>query len=189
VVTFSLKPISGAWKMLLATGAGTGSVLLLRWYWWRINAWSEISAMIAAAVTSLALQMVWGLDTDKPIDFAWIMILTVSITTVVWLTVTFLTRPETKETLVNFYRRVRPGRAGWRPVSEMAPEVVSAGGGWFDALDWICGCALIYGALFGVGKLLLGETGLGFGLLGMGAAAGAVIWIDLSRRGWGAVSQ
>jgi SSS family solute:Na+ symporter len=189
VVTFYLGSIGGAWKMLLATGAGTGSVLLLRWYWWRINAWSEISAMIAAAITSLALQMAWGLDTDKPIDFAWIMILTVSITTVVWVAVTFLTRPETKDTLVSFYRRVRPGRAGWRPVSEMAPEVVSAGGGWFDALDWICGCALIYGALFGVGKLLLGETGLGFGLLAMGAAGGAVIWVDLSRRGWGAVSR
>jgi Na+/proline symporter len=189
VVTFYLGSISGAWKMLLATGAGTGSVLLLRWYWWRINAWSEISAMIAAAVTSLALQMVWGLDTDQPIDFAWIMILTVSITTAVWVAVTFLTRPETKDTLVSFYRRVRPGRAGWRPVSEMAPEVVSTGGGWFDALDWICGCALIYGALFGVGKLLLGETRLGFGLLAMGAAGGAVIWIDLSRRGWGAVSR
>jgi SSS family solute:Na+ symporter len=189
VVTFYLGSIGGAWKMLLATGAGTGSVLLLRWYWWRINAWSEISAMIAAAVTSLVLQTAWGMDTDKPIDFAWIMILTVAVTTIVWLAVTFLTRPETKDTLVSFYRRVRPGRAGWRPVSEMAPEVVSAGGGWFDALDWICGCALIYGALFGVGKLLLGEIGLGFGLLAMGAAGGAVIWFDLSRRGWGAVSQ
>jgi solute:Na+ symporter, SSS family len=189
VVTFYLGSISGAWKMLLATGAGTGSVLLLRWYWWRINAWSEISAMIAAAVTSLALQMAWGMDTDKPIDFAWIMILTVSITTVVWLAVTFLTRPERKDTLVSFYRRVRPSRAGWRPVSEMAPEVVNSGGGWSDALDWICGCTLIYGALFGVGKLLLGDIGLGFGLLAMGAAGGAVIWFDLSRRGWGAVSQ
>jgi solute:Na+ symporter, SSS family len=189
VVTFYLGSIGGAWKMLLATGAGTGSVLLLRWYWWRINAWSEISAMIAAAATSLVLQMGWGLDTDKPIDFAWIMILTVAITTVVWVAVTFLTRPETKDTLVSFYRRVRPARAGWGPVSAMAPEVVSAGGGWFDALDWICGCALIYGALFGVGKLLLGEMGLGFGLLAMGAAGGAVIWVDLSRRGWGAVSQ
>jgi len=189
VVTFYLGSIGGAWKMLLATGAGTGSVLLLRWYWWRINAWSEISAMIAAAATSLVLQMGWGLDTDKPIDFAWIMILTVAITTVVWVAVTFLTRPETKDTLVGFYRRVRPARAGWGPVSAMAPEVVSAGGGWFDALDWICGCALIYGALFGVGKLLLGEMGLGFGLLAMGAAGGAVIWVDLSRRGWGAVSQ
>ncbi|HTW63915.1 MAG TPA: sodium:solute symporter family protein [Bryobacteraceae bacterium] len=189
VVTFYLGSIAGAWKMLLATGAGTGSVLLLRWYWWRINAWSEISAMIAAAVTSLALQMAWGMDTDKPIDFAWIMILTVSVTTVVWLAVTFLTRPERKETLVNFYRRVRPARAGWGPVSAMAPEVISQGGGWFDALDWICGCALIYGALFGTGKVILGEIGLGFGLLAMGAAAGAVIWFDLSHRGWDIVSR
>jgi Na+/proline symporter len=189
VVTFYLGSIGGAWKMLLATGAGTGSVLLLRWYWWRINAWSEISAMAAAAVSSLVLQTVWGMDTDKPLDFAWIMILTVSITTVIWVAVTFLTKPETKETLVSFYRRVRPGRTGWGPVSVLAPEVVNAGGGWFDALDWICGCALIYGALFGVGKLLLGETGLGLGLLAMGVVGAAVIWFDLSRRGWGAVSQ
>jgi len=189
VVTFYLGSISGAWKMLLATGAGTGAVLLLRWYWWRINAWSEISAMIAAAVTSLVLQMKWGLDTDQPIDFAWIMIITVSVTTLVWVAVTFLTKPEKKETLVSFYRRVRPARAGWRPVSEMAPEVQSAGGGWFDALDWICGCALIYGALFGVGKVLLGDLASGIWLLAMGAAGGAVIWFDLSRRGWGAVSR
>ena len=189
VVTFYLGSISGAWKMLLATGAGTGLVLLLRWYWWRINAWSEISAMITAAATSLVLQLAWGLDTDKPLDFAWIMILTVAITTVVWLAVTFLTAPESKDTLVSFYRRVRPWRTGWRPVSEMAPEVINAGGGWWDAIDWISGCVLIYGALFGTGKLLLGETALGLWLLAMGAAGGAVIWFDLSRRGWGTVSQ
>jgi Na+/proline symporter len=189
VVTFYLGSIGGAWKMLLATGAGTGSVLLLRWYWWRINAWSEISAMIAAAVTSLVLQAGWGFDTDKPLDFAWIMVLTVSITTVVWLAVTFLTRPESKETLVSFYRRVRPGRAGWRPVSAMAPDVVSPGSAWWNAMDWIAGCALIYGALFGVGKLLLGETGSGIGLLAMGAAGGVTIWFDLSRRGWETVSR
>ena len=92
VVTFFLTSIAGAWKMLLVTGAGTGLVLLLRWYWWRINAWSEISAMITAFITSLALQTGGGLDSDKPVDFAWIMIITVSVTTVVWLAVTFATR-------------------------------------------------------------------------------------------------
>jgi hypothetical protein len=117
------------------------------------------------------------------------MILTVAVTTVVWLATTFLTQPEKMDTLVSFYRRVRPPRAGWRPVGAMAPEVQSTGGGWYDALDWICGCALIYGALFGVGKLLLGEIGPGVGLLAMGAAGGAAIWFDLSRRGWGAFSQ
>ena len=108
VVTFYLDSIAGAWKLLLVTGAGTGGVLLLRWYWWRINAWSEVSAMISGFVVSLAMQTAFGLDKDQPRDFAWIMIVTVSITTVVWLAVTFLTRPESKDTLVAFYRRTHP---------------------------------------------------------------------------------
>ncbi len=103
MVTFYLDSIAGAWKLLLVTGAGTGGVLLLRWYWWRINAWSEVSAMISAFVVSVALQVGWGLDTDKPVDFAWIMIVTVSITTVVWLAVTFLTKPEPEAVLKAFY--------------------------------------------------------------------------------------
>ena len=88
VVTFYLDSIAGAWKMLLVTGAGTGSVLLLRWYWWRINAWSEVSAMLAAFVTSITLQGILHMDSDDPRSFAWIMIITVSITTVVWLAAT-----------------------------------------------------------------------------------------------------
>ncbi len=77
VVTFYLDSIAGAWKLLLVTGAGTGGVLLLRWYWWRINAWSEVSAMLSAFLVSLTLQTVWHFDTDKPTDFAWLMIITV----------------------------------------------------------------------------------------------------------------
>src|SRR6202453_5080640 len=100
VVTFYLDSIAGAWKLLLVTGAGTGGVLLLRWCWWRINAWSEVSAMISGFVVSLTMQTAFGLDKDQPRDFAWIMIVTVSITTIVWLAVTFLTRPESKDTLV-----------------------------------------------------------------------------------------
>src|SRR5438309_5468244 len=85
VVTLYLDSIAGAWKLLLVTGAGTGGVLLLRWYWWRINAWSEVSAMIAAFAVSLTLQAGLHMDSDDPRSFAWIMIITVSITTVVWL--------------------------------------------------------------------------------------------------------
>jgi len=84
VVTFYLDSIAGAWKLLLVTGAGTGGVLLLRWYWWRINAWSEVSAMLTAFLVSVSLQVFWQLDSDKPLDFAWLMITTVAITTVVW---------------------------------------------------------------------------------------------------------
>src|SRR5207247_4392762 len=108
----ALKPGShgGAWKLLIVTGAGTGGVLLLRWYWWRINAWSEVSAMVCAFVVSLFLQIAVVLDKDRPIDFAHIMIITVAITTVVWLAVTFLNKQEPRETLVGFYRSGTPSR-------------------------------------------------------------------------------
>ena len=190
VVTFYLNSIAGAWKLLIVTGAGTGLVLLLRWYWWRINAWSEVSAMIAAFATSLTLQIAGGLDSDKPVDFAWIMIITVAATTVVWLSVTFLTKPESDETLVKFYTRTRPGAAGWRPIAAIAgASARPMKNAWYSALDWLSGCALIYGVLFGTGKLLLGEWPAGFLLLGFGLAGGAVIWWDLSRRGWSSVVE
>jgi SSS family solute:Na+ symporter len=187
VVTFYLESIAGAWKLLLVTGAGTGGVLLLRWYWWRINAWSEVSAMISGFVVSVLMQTVAGLDTDKPVDFAWIMIVTVSVTTVVWLVVTFLTKPESKETLVAFYRRTHPSAAGWRPIAKLAPDVRPSTDGASNLLDWICGCALIYGVLLGGGKLLLKDYVTGSILMAVGLAAGAVIYWDLSRRGWSAV--
>jgi Na+/proline symporter len=189
IVTFYLDSIAAAWKVLLVTGAGTGGVLLLRWYWWRINAWSELSAMISAFVVSVGLQTVGGFNSDQPADFAWIMIVTVAVTTIVWLAVTFLTAPETRETLIAFYRRTRPSRAGWRPIAALAPEVPVSSDGLRNLLDWVAGCGLIYGVLFGVGKLLLKETGIGLLLLGLGVLAGAVIYRDLSRRGWTTVVE
>jgi Na+/proline symporter len=187
VVTFYMTSIGDAWKWMLSIGAGTGAVLLLRWYWWRINAWSEISAMSAALVVSVVLQAFLGMNGDDPRDFAWIMIYTVGVTTAVWLTVTMLTPPESQETLVAFYRRTRPALAGWRPIAKLAPDVAPSGGMLANLIDWLCGCALIYGVLFGVGKLLLGETVLGLVMLALGLAAGGVIYYDLSRRGWSAV--
>jgi Na+/proline symporter len=189
VVTSYLDSIAGAWKLLLVTGAGTGGALLLRWYWWRINAWSEVSAMIAAFVVSFTLQLGFGLDSDKPVDFAWLMIITVSLTTAAWVAVTFLTAPEPKEILLKFYRRTRPSAAGWRPIARLAPEIKPARDGLSNLLDWAAGCALIYGILFGVGKLLLHEIGQGLGLLALGAAGLVTIYRDLSRRGWGAAVE
>ena len=189
VVTFFMGSIGGAWKVLIVTGAGTGGVLLLRWYWWRINAWSEVSAMITAFVVSLALQVGFGLDTDQPKQFALIMIATVAITTIVWLAVTYLTGPEPQEKLVSFYRRTRPSRTGWGPIAAIAPDVKASSGGLSNLLDWIAGCTLVYGALFGVGKLLLGDTTRGLLLLALAALGGFVIYRDLSRRGWATVVE
>src|SRR5213596_18601 len=150
LVTLKLESIAGAWKLLIVTGAGTGGVLLLRWYWWRINAWSEVSAMVSAFVVSLTLQLAFHFDSDQPKQFALIMITTVAITTAVWLAVTFLTKPEPNETLVTFYRRTRPSRAGWAPVAAQAPDVLASSGGLSNLLDWVAGLVLVYGVLFGV---------------------------------------
>src|SRR5438874_1228824 len=188
-VAFRIESIGGAWKLLIITGAGTGAVLLLRWYWWRINAWSEISAMIAAFVVSGLLQTAWGLDSDRPLDFAHIVLITVAVTTVVWLAVTFLTRPESESTLVAFYRRTRPSRTGWAPVAARAPDVQPSSDGLANLLDWVAGCVLLYGALFGVGKLLLHETLPGLLLLVLSGLAGGVIYRDLARRGWSTVVE
>jgi solute:Na+ symporter, SSS family len=184
LITRQMNSIAGAWKTVILTGAGTGLVLLLRWYWWRINAWSEISAMISAAAVSIWLQEGMGFDSDDPRGFAMIIIITVSITTVVWLLTTLLTQPETNETLIAFYRKTRPSLAGWQPIAALAPDVKPNRDGWFNLLDWLSGCMLIYGFLFGTGKLLLHEWMPGFVLLVLGLIGGGLIYWDLNRRGW-----
>jgi Na+/proline symporter len=188
-VTFYMDSISGAWKLLIVTGAGTGGVLLLRWYWWRINAWSEVVAMGAAFVVSVSLQLFWHLDSDDPTQFAWLMIITVAITTAAWLAATFLTPPEKDEILISFYRKTRPSRNGWGPVAKLAPDVKPAADGLNNLTCWIAGCVMIYMALFGLGKVLFKETGLGLGMLALSAAAGYYIYRDLSKRGWSSIAE
>jgi solute:Na+ symporter, SSS family len=170
------------------TGAGTGSVLILRWYWWRINAWSEVSSMAAAFVVSVVLQTAFHLNSDDPVQFAHLILITVAITTVVWVAATFLTSPETDATLLGFYRRVRPS-AGWGPVARLAPEVkVSRDLGW-NLVDWVCGCVLIYGALFGIGKMILKDFTTGAVYLLVAVLAAVIISWDLNRRGWASVME
>jgi Na+/proline symporter len=188
LVTLSLDTIAGAWKFLLAIGAGTGSVYILRWYWWRINAWSEISAMVFSFVTAMSLQFFGGLSSDDPIGFAKIMLITVSVSTAGWLLTTYLTSPENEEVLVSFYRKVRPGGRLWATVAEKAGGVSSDSKLGLDLLDWLLGCVLIYATLFGVGKLILGDLFSGVMFLAVAAVCGALIFADLSRRGWGVLS-
>ena len=189
VITHYMDSIAGAWKLLIVTGAGTGGVLILRWYWWRINAWSEVSAMATAFAVSIVLQTAFHLDSDNPVQFAYLILITVAVTTFVWLAVTFLTAPETDSTLVGFYRRVRPSVPGWRRFAKLAPDVVvSSDLGW-NLLDWLCGCVLVYGALFGIGKIILKDYADGFTFIAVAAAAAGVIYWDLSRRGWSSVME
>ncbi|MCB0269665.1 MAG: Na+:solute symporter [Calditrichaeota bacterium] len=187
LVTSQMETIAGAWKFLLAIGAGTGSVYILRWFWWRINAWSEISAMLASLVVSIVLQSVLGMDTNDAHGFAMVMLITVGISTVTWLTVTFLTAPETDETLIKFYRKTRPGGSMWKPIAAKAPDVKADTGLSRDLLDWLAGIIMIYAALFGFGKFLLGETLIGLGLLLVAVLGFAFIMWDLNARNWEAL--
>jgi Na+/proline symporter len=182
-VTFYMDSISNAWKLLIVTGAGTGTVLLLRWFWWRINAWSEVSAMISAAVVSIFLQTVLKWNGDQPRDFAYIMLVTVAVTTIVWVAVTFMTQPEPMEKLIAFYRRVRPEGPGWNGVAAEAGLAESHAKGRLSLqfANWILGCALIYGSLFGIGKLIFKEWGTGLLYLLVAIVAGVLITRNLSR--------
>jgi SSS family solute:Na+ symporter len=187
VVTWHMDSIAGAWQLLIAIGAGTGGVLILRWFWWRINAWSEVVAMAASFVASVVLQVGFGWRSSDPREFAWLVLVTVGLSTGAWLAVTWLTPPEPEETLLAFYRRVRPSAALWAPIARLAPDVVPVRDALRNLVDWAAGCVLVYSVLFGVGKLIFGETALGLGLLAVGAAAGWVIYRDLTRRGWASV--
>jgi len=182
IVTYFMSSIEGAWKFLIGLGAGTGAVYLLRWYWWRINAWSEISAMIASFVVSIYLQTAGGYDSDNPRDFAYLMLITVSFSTVTWLIVTFLTRPEPEERLIAFFRRVRPNARFWRPIAARAPEVKADADGMLNLLDWALGCVFIFLSLFGIGKLVLLDFGIGLLYLAGAAVAVSIIFFDLRRR-------
>ena len=145
--------------------------------------------MLVAAVTSFALQKFFGLDSDDPTQFAYLILITVAITTVAWIATTFLTVPESNETLLRFYRKVRPSPFGWKPIVRQAPEVpISNDLGW-NLVDWLCGCVLVYGALFGIGKVILHDYALGGMFLAIAALAAGVIYWDLSRRGWGSVME
>src|SRR5688500_19222175 len=181
-VTMQLGTIAAALRLLLARGSGTGLVLILRWYWWRINAWSEISAMVTSFVVSLiAMRMVPRAFVGSANADAWVMLVTVAVSTVVWLAVTFLTRPEPDAVLDAFYRRVRPGGPGWRTVStRLGFGRESIPGGRLAWTNWIAGIVAVYGTLFGIGKLVFGEVSSGFILLGIAGAAFA--WIARSFR-------
>ena len=183
IVTRYMDSIGGAWKLLLVTGAGTGTVLLLRWFWWRINAWSEVSAMITAAVVSIFLQKGLQWDSDNPRDFAYIMLVTVGITTLIWVVVTLMTSPEPAEKLIAFYRRVRPEGPGWTEIAREAGLAESHAQGRLSLqfVNWILGVALIYGSLFGIGKLIFKEWGTGLLYLLVAIVAGALISRNLSR--------
>ncbi len=178
LITLIIKTISGAWQFIIEASAGLGLVLILRWYWWRINAWSEIVAMIAPFFGYAYIKFF------TKITFPETLFYIVAFTTLSWLIATFLTRPVEQEHLLNFYRRTHPGGIGWRKIAQLAPNAKPDSGYIYLFIDWISGIVLVYMFLFGIGKIVLGEYLSGLIYIAIGLAAGLVIYIDLSKRGW-----
>jgi len=183
----NITSIQSAWQLLLGMGAGTGSVLLLRWYWWRINAWSEISSMIAAFVVSMSLTRIQFAGNNSVV-FAKTALITTAATTIVWLVTTLITKPEPEAKLVQFYRRVRPTIHGWKHIAALAPEVIPVRDLSANAFDWIMGCALVYCSMFSIGEFALHDWLTGIVLLIAATLSGYFIYWSLSRRGWQTLS-
>jgi len=174
IVTLFMTSVGEAWKYMLTLTAGVGLVMILRWYWWRINAWSEISALAASAIVGSWCYLSGIVAGDDPNATAKRLLITVAATTVVWLVVTFVSKPESEATLTRFYARVRPSGAGWGPIAKLVP------GGSEDNLglaliDWVAGLGLVYGVLFGIGRLVLGDVAQGIAWCALALVCAAII--------------
>jgi Na+/proline symporter len=182
VISFYATSISGLFLLLLTLGAGIGLVYVARWFWWRVNAWSEISAMVASSLLGAALQLSpeWGGPT---FPFAAKVFLNLIGSTAVWIAVTYATPPTSMDRLVEFYRRVRPP-GWWGPVREaigQPPRARTEGLRRGLAL-WVLGTTFIYTAMFAVGKLLLLEWGWGIGLGAVAVVTGWTLLRQLTRE-------
>jgi len=176
---FLLSTAGEAFHLLLSIGAGTGLIYLLRWFWWRINAWSEIAAMAASFTTALAFFIARksGLEMSSHAALVW----SVALTTVVWVVVTFLTPPAEIETLRNFYRKVRPAGRGWAKIVGTEEVEGPRDSMSLAILGWVLGCTFVYSALFGTGAFLYGNPLQGAICLTVAAVTGVGLARVVSR--------
>jgi len=156
---FAMTTAKDAFDLMLSIGAGTGLIYLLRWFWWRINAWSEIAAMISSFLAAVGVFVAKRSGLEVPSHY--VLMGTVAFSTVVWLIVTYLTAPVDREKLVQFCRHVRPAGPGWRKIREQAGVAASPDSLPQAFLGWVLGCVFVYSALFGAGSFIYGRPATG----------------------------
>jgi SSS family solute:Na+ symporter len=185
LITTQLNSIAGAWEMILSASAGLGLVLILRWYWWRINAWSELAATlvpifiaIVAGIMSAAGQKLPGFSNPFPTNLFFV----VAVTTIAWLITTFLTRPTDAERLDAFYQRVHPAGPGWKPVAARNPNVRPTERLGPLVVNWILGIIFVYATLLGVGYLMFGSTLTGLILVAVSIGSAVLLWRLIGRE-------
>ena len=188
VLALALQNALQAFTLILQIGIGTGLIFLLRWFWWRINAWSEITAMVVSFAVALYFRLLHGrLFPGASLAEAWQFVIGVLVTTAAWVAVTYLTRPTDESRLREFYRLAKPGGPGWRAVERRAGEegepLEGEGEPWSVPRGLLCmalGSLTVYGALLATGLALYGRLGVAAAV----AAVAVVAGLGLARVWW-----
>tara|TARA_R110002020_G_scaffold114593_2_gene263412 strand:+ start:26929 stop:28740 length:1812 start_codon:yes stop_codon:yes gene_type:complete len=187
VLALLLQNALQLFEVLLVFGAGTGLIFILRWFWWRINAWSEIAAMFASGIISIVLKLTplgaFFFAPDSGIFPDWAEYpFVVVVTTVIWLAVTFMTQPESPTVLRDFYKKIQPGGPGWSKVVTEAKaeneELVTTKQKWSvpaGITAMLLGCVLIYTCMFATGYWIYGKYPLAIGLTVVAILAGILL--------------
>ena len=186
-LALAMQTAMGVFNLLLSFGAGTGLIFILRWFWWRINAWSEISAMFSSGILAILLEttslkpMLFDPETGIFPDWGELPFIMI-VTSVIWLTATFVTQPETKEVLRSFYKKIQPGGPGWAKVVEEAQAenetIVTTNEKWSvpsGITAMLLGVALIYSLLFATGYWIYGRTTAALIITGIAIVSGLLL--------------
>ena len=179
LLSFALDTAKEAFDLILSIGAGTGLIYLLRWFWWRVSAWSEISAMSSSFLVAFGFFIAAKQGVQLPSHVT--LIITVAITTIVWVVATLVAKPTDPETLKQFCRLVKPAGPGWSEVRKAAGVEGSPDSLTQSLLGWVLGCTFVYAALFGAGSFLFGKTAQGVMWLALFVVSGAGLLRVLPR--------
>lgn len=184
LLSLVLNTAQDAFEVLISIGAGTGLLYLLRWFWWRINAWCEVVAMLSSFVVTIVFLVMKKTGHAPP--FAHTVLYSVALTTACWLVAAFTSAPTSRETLIAFYRKVHPSGPGWTQIREAAGVTEAEAAAHSDhmgmaALGWICGCLTIWSSLFAIGNYLYGRTPLALIQTGVFVVSGGILLYVIQR--------
>ncbi|MDP1857243.1 MAG: sodium:solute symporter family protein [Gemmatimonadaceae bacterium] len=163
LLTFALDTAKESFDLILSIGAGTGLLYILRWFWWRINAWSEVAAMVSSFVLALGFFIArkFGFVVQSEVS----LVITIVASTIVWMTVTYLAPQTDNARLVSFYKLIRPSGPGWKDIRAQCGTTAAPDSLTLALVGWMLGITFVYAALFGVGSFLYGRTGTGIAWL------------------------
>lgn len=181
---WKMKSIYEAWLFIQLLMVGTSMVVLLRWYWWRINVWSELSAMISSLIISLFLEKAPAFQSIQGPDYYAVrLVMTLFLCTVIWILVTFLTKPVSEKQLEEFFRHVRPG-GFWGPIAQKCKDVKKLHLGWPEAANFFLGSICIYASLFSIGYFVMGQYRLGWVTACLSALSGYLMFFLIRKMDW-----